>query len=155
MRKISLLFLLFASCQYIERAPSKEQLLKEEMKSIDWDQVDALPSVAGCDTIKDLAVQKNCFFEYLSRQVQLRLDPESLAELYPERDTIEVKVTVFPDSHLSFEPQFAKDSTAYDTAKIDSILRTRLADFPKINPALKRGVPVKSQFVLPVILKSE
>lgn len=154
MRKIPILFvLLFASCQYIDRVPSKEQLLQEELKSINWDEVDALPSVAGCDTITDLAVQKNCFFEYLSREVQTRLDPQSLAVFYPERDTIEVKVTVYPDSKLTFQPQFAKDSIAYDTAKIDSILRTRLADFPKINPAVKRGIPVKSEFILPVILK--
>jgi hypothetical protein len=32
-------------------------------------------------------------------------------------------------------------------------LKARLIDFPKINPALKRGIPVKSQFILPVILK--
>jgi hypothetical protein len=34
-------------------------------------------------------------------------------------------------------------------------LAARLADFPKINPAVKRGVPVKSQFILPVILKGK
>jgi len=30
-----------------------------------------------------------------------------------------------------------------------------LVDYPKINPAIKRGVPVKTQFTLPVILKVE
>jgi hypothetical protein len=44
---------------------------------------------------------------------------------------------------------------AYDTIKIDSILRARLVDFPKVNPAIKRGIPVKTQFVLPVIIKQE
>jgi len=28
-------------------------------------------------------------------------------------------------------------------------------DFPKVNPAIKRGIPVKTQFVLPVIIKQE
>ena len=156
LKKFTILLVLpLASCQYFDHAPTKEQLLKQEMKNINWDQVDALPSVPGCDTLTDIALQKNCFFEYLSREVQLRLDPQSLSIYYPERDTIEVKVTVFPDASLKFEPQFAKDSIAYDVAKIDSILATRLADFPKINPAIKRGVPVKSQFILPVILKGK
>ena len=39
--------------------------------------------------------------------------------------------------------------------KIDSILHARLVDFPKVNPATKRGIPVKTQFVLPVIIKQE
>jgi hypothetical protein len=75
--------------------------------------------------------------------------------MYPQLDTIEVKVTVFPNAEVTFEPQFPRDSVAYDTIKIDSILKSKLVDFPKINPAIKRGIPVKTQFVLPVILKME
>jgi hypothetical protein len=75
--------------------------------------------------------------------------------LYPELDTIEVRVTVNPDASMQFEPQFPKDTVAYDTIKIDSILRIKLVDFPKVNPAIKRGIPVKTQFVLPVIIKTE
>jgi hypothetical protein len=75
--------------------------------------------------------------------------------MFPKLDTIEVKVTVFPNSTMEFEPQFPKDSVAYDTIKIDSILHVRLVDFPKVNPATKRGIPVKTKFVLPVIIKSE
>jgi hypothetical protein len=56
---------------------------------------------------------------------------------------------------MKFEPQFSKDSVAYNTIKIDSILNARLVDFPKVNPAIKRGIPVKTQFILPVILKVE
>jgi hypothetical protein len=32
---------------------------------------------------------------------------------------------------------------------------SRLSDFPKVEPAIKRGVKVKTQFVLPVIIKME
>jgi hypothetical protein len=42
---------------------------------------------------------------------------------------------------MKFEPQFPKDSVAYNTIKIDSILNARLVDFPKVNPAIKRGIP--------------
>ena len=75
--------------------------------------------------------------------------------MYPNLDTIEVKVTVFPNFTLKFEPQFEKDAKVYDTIKIDSILHARLIDLPKIHPAIKRGIPVKTQFILPVILKVE
>ena len=70
-------------------------------------------------------------------------------------DTIEVKITVNSDATMLFEPLFPKDSVTYDKIKIDSIIRARLIDLPKINPALKRGIPVKTQFILPVILKVE
>jgi hypothetical protein len=78
-----------------------------------------------------------------------------LSILYPELDTIEVLVTIFPDAKMKFEPQFSKDSVTYDTIKIDSILQARLVNFPKVNPAIKRGIPVKTKFILPVIIKVE
>jgi hypothetical protein len=83
------------------------------------------------------------------------LSSDTLSVLYPELDTIEVMVTIFPDAKMQFEPRFPKDSVAYDTIKIDSILHARLVGFPKVNPAIKRGIPVKTKFILPVILKVE
>ena len=148
--------LLFSSCQFLDyQVPNKELLLKEELKSINWNEVDEYPSVPDCENITDEAEQRQCFFEFLTQTIQHKLNIDTLSVLYPELDTIEVKVTVFPDSTIKFAPHFTKDSVAYDTIKIDSILHARLVDFPKIHPALKRGTPVKTQFILPVILKLE
>ena len=145
-----------SSCQLFDKkAPSEDELLQKELQKIDWKKVDAFPSIDACDVITDEAQRKQCFFEYLTQTIQEKLSTDTLAILYPEIDTIEVKVTVFPDARLEFEPQFPKDSVAYDKIKIDSILHAKLVDFPKVNPAIKRGVPVKTQFVLPVILKTE
>ena len=159
MKKITtllLLLLLCGSCQYFEKPiPDEEELLKKELQKINWNQVDEFPSIAACDTLKDLNTRRLCFFDYLTVAIQEKLSIDTLAILYPEIDTIQVKVTVYPDSRLEFEPQFPKDSLAYDKIKIDSILRSRLVGFPKINPALKRGIPVKTQFILPVILNVE
>jgi hypothetical protein len=52
---------------------------------------------------------------------------------------------------MTFEPQIT-DTISYNTTMIDSLLKARLVDFPKVHPAIKRGIPVKTQFVLPVIL---
>jgi hypothetical protein len=156
-KALALLFLiLISSCQYFGgEVPSKKELLDKELNAINWNEVDEFPSFSECDKIKDERMQKQCFFEFLTQTIQEKLTSDTLANLYPELDTIEVKVTVFPNSTMKFEPQFPKDSTAYDTIKIDSILKSRLINFPKVNPATKRGLPVKTQFILPVIIKSE
>ncbi len=147
---------LLQSCQYFEKqVPNEKELLDKQMKEINWNEVDEYPSVADCEKLKDATQRKQCFFEFLSATIQQKLAVDTLSTLFPQLDTIEVKVTVFPNSSLQFEPQFPKDSVAYDTIKIDSILHARLIDFPKVNPAIKRGIPVKTQFVLPVIIKSE
>ena len=151
-----ILLLMFASSQYFEKqVPSEKELLQKELKSINWKEVDEYPSLVDCESVTDKKQQQQCFFERLTQLIQEKLSVDTLAALYPELDTIEVKVTVFPNATLQFEPQFPKDSVAYDTIKIDSILRARLVGFPKVNPAIKRGIPVKTQFILPVILKVE
>ncbi len=149
-----LVILVFNSCQYFEKQlPSQKELLQKELKSINWNEVDEFPSLSDCNKIDNKTQRQQCFFEILTQLIQEKLDVDTLSVLCPELDTIDIKVTVFANSTMQFESQFPKDSVAYDTDKIDSILKARLVDFPKVNPAIKRGIPVKTQFILPVTLK--
>lgn len=159
MKLFWVLILLFSaiSCQYFDKqVPDEQELLEQELKKINWEEVDDFPSVLQCDTIKDVEIKKQCFFDYITQTIQERINIDTLRVEYPEIDTINVKITVNPDSSLQFETQFQNDSIPLaDKTKIDSILTSRLSDFPKVEPAIKRGVKVKTQFVLPVIIKME
>ena len=135
--------------------PSEKELLQKELKAINWKEVDEYPSVVDCEKIENKTQRQQCFFEVLTHLIQDKLSTDTLSVLYPKLDTIEVKVTIFPNATMQFEPQFPEDSVDYDRIKIDSILKARLVDFPKVNPAIKRGIPVKTQFILPVIIKVE
>lgn len=154
MKKSAFFFLLLlASCKYFDApVPDEDELLQKRLNEINWKEVTVYPSLPECDAITDKEMKKECFFSSMTQLVQQKLNTDTLAILYPEIDTINVKVTVFPDATLQFEPQLSKDSTAYNKVKIDSILRVRLQDFPKVEPAQKDGVPVKTQFILPVII---
>lgn len=150
------LFFFLVSCQYFEKSiPSEEELLQKRLKEINWKEVTDYPSVAECDSILDKEQQKACFFNYLSTIIHQKMASDSLSTPTKIMDTLDVRVTIFPDATLSFEPIFKKDSVSYDKQKIDSLIKSRLTDFPKIEPALKEGIPVKTQFILPIILKME
>lgn len=158
MKKAIALFLLafLSSCQYFDKqVPDEDALLQKRLKEINWKEVSSYPSMAECDAIMDKQLKKECFFEQMARLVQEKLGIDTIALLYPELDTIQVKVTVFSDSTLKFEPEMSTDSVSYDRTAIDSILKARLVNFPKIEPAQKEGVPVTTQFILPVILAVE
>lgn len=154
-KKVSLFFVfLMVSCQYFDaKAPDENVLLQEELKKINWSEVDQYPSIFQCDTIQDNEVQKQCFFDNLIQIIQERIGIDTIQMMYPKADTIDVKVTINADSTLQFEAQQPKDSITYDFVKIDSILKNRLSDFPKVEPAIKRGIKVKTQFIVPVIIK--
>ena len=139
----------------MKKCAGQRRSAHKELKKINWSEVDEFPSTNSCDSLVDKEARKQCFFDYLTQTIQEKLATDTIRILYPDLDTIQVKITVFPDSRLKFEPYFPKQNMAYDTVKIDSIIQTKLADFPTIEPAIKRGIKVKSQFVLPVILRTE
>ena len=156
MNKILSLTLVFlcVSCQYFDKqVPSEEELLQKRLNEINWKEVTVYPSVAECDSILDKEQKKDCFFQFISQLIQAKIAPDSLTVPSKSIDTIDVKVTVFADSNITFEPLFTSDSTSYNKVKLDSVIKSRLVDFPKIEPAQKDGIPVKTQFILPVIIK--
>jgi len=158
MKKLSVLslVLLLGSCGFFDSTvPDEQELLQKRLDEINWSEVSVYPSIAECDSLLDKEQKKECFFSSMTKLVQERLNVDTIAMLYPEADTIQVLVTVFPDATLTFDPQFPADSVAYNKMKIDSVLKSRLADFPEVQPAQKEGVPVKTQFILPVILNVE
>ncbi|AWA28935.1 hypothetical protein HYN48_01900 [Flavobacterium magnum] len=144
--------LLLLSCQYFQREiPSRENLLKQQLDSINWGEVDEMPSVPLCDTLATKPERAQCFIDFIAAEIQARLSADTLTVRYAQYDTLNVKVIISRDSSLQFEPQFP-EKTAYDKTVMDSIIQGKLADFPKVSPALKRGLPVRTAFVLPVIL---
>ena len=159
MKLFSVFFLLttVVSCQYFDKkVPNESVLLQQELQKINWNEVDELPSVIECDSLADAAIKKQCFFDYMTHTIQNRIGIDSFRIDYPEIDTLTIKVTINSDSSLLFESQFSNDSIAVlQKTKMDSLLTSRLSDFPKVEPAIKRGVKVKTQFVLPVIIKME
>lgn len=152
---LPLLFLL-GSCNYFDkRVPNEQELLQERLAAIDTTKVSMYPSVAECEVITDKALRKDCFFSTMSQLIQQKLSADTIALMCPGVDTINVKVTIFADARLQFETQPMQDTLAYDRHKIDSIIKARLVNFPKVEPAQKEGVPVTSQFVLPVVIDVE
>ena len=155
VRFIFCLFI-FNSCQFFNgKAPDEDELLKEELEKINWNEVDQYPTVPSCesDSVPDKETQKQCFFQFLTETIHSKIETDTIQILYPQLDTLSVKVTINTDASLLFETQQPTDSISYDFQKIDSILQTRLAQFPKVEPAIKQGVKVKSQFIVPIILK--
>ena len=117
-----LILVCVTSCDYFRKpVPSKEVLLENELKSIDWNKVDQYPSIVECENIEDKTQRQQCFFEYLTSIIQQKLSQDTLPFPGIDIDTIIVKVTVFPDATIDFEPQFPKDSVVYDKIKIDSL----------------------------------
>ena len=125
------------------------------MKKINWNEVDEFPTTIECDSISEKKLRKQCFFDFMSQQLHLKLANDTIREFYKNQDTLRLKITVTPDSQIIFESQFTTDSLSFDRNKADSLLQTKLINFSSIEPAIKRGMKVKSEFIIPVVIKKK
>lgn len=147
--------ILLGSCQFFKKEiPNKDTLIKNELKKVDWSQVDELPSIEYCDSIENTTLRQACFFDYFKVAIEKKLKNDTIQSLYPTLDSLQIKVTVLPDATLNFESDF-KNNTPTDLNKssLDSLLKVKLVNFSPVQPAIKRGIKVKSEFFVPIVLK--
>ncbi|MEO0060382.1 MAG: hypothetical protein RLZZ312_2029, partial [Bacteroidota bacterium] len=130
---------------------SKETLLKKELNSIDWNDVDEYPSIANCDVLETKAQQRQCFFEYLKANVQKKLDSVLNSKPSKEVDSLNIEISILPNSQVVYDYNDA-DLEIKSEINLDSVFLLETFQFKKLEPALKRGIPVKIQFEIPVMI---
>src|SRR5690606_26487579 len=126
--------------------------VNEEMRQINFNEVDRYPLFDVCDEMMDKESQLECFkttllshytatleefeFEFVS-DVSVRVYVDFLVDNKGEISVLEVERNEDIDKQI---PEF------------QSIIIQSLKGLPPLAPALKRGVPVSSKFRIPILL---
>lgn len=157
MKKSFILFLviiLFSSCHLFttKEVPNEQLLLATELEKIDWKEVDSYPFVASCEEIATKEEQKECLLNFFSTTISNRLSLDTVKMYYPEIDTILVEVTIDTNATVSFKTNTQTDKKRANRKIIDSLLQKKLTNFPKVAPAIKKGIKVTSKFTIPIIV---
>ncbi len=142
----------FNSCQLIKDPPVFEDLYEQEIKGINWNDVDELPLLEPCKIFKSKGLKQECFFNIMNDSIYNKLLRKSSFYLFTKIDTVKLLVTISADSKISFKTKFPSTASEFEQRKVDSIIQSKLVNFPPIYPATKRGIPVASRFEIPVIL---
>lgn len=156
MRPIVILFiLLFAtSCNYFEKKKVyPEDLLKEELNTFNWNDVDTYPTFISCDSILAKEESKTCFQNTLINSVNQYLEAQSLVVSSDVNDTIMLKIKIDNVGLLEIQSIKVHPETVIEIPEIENLLRESLKSVPQIYPAIKRGQQVTTAFELPVIVK--
>lgn len=143
-------FLFLGCTDWPKKVPSETELLEQELKQVNWRQVDEYPTVADCEALTEKFERQQCFFDFITTLIQQKLSADTLQLSASNSDTLKLKITITNKAELKFEVAHRDSIPEMQQAVIDSVLQARLVDFPPITPALKRGVPVTSSFVVPV-----
>ncbi|MCX2678776.1 hypothetical protein OOZ15_02380 [Galbibacter sp. EGI 63066] len=148
--------LLFISCEFFTSPKeAKEQILKRERQSINWNDVDQYPLFETCDETAEREVQYQCFQETFTAHFYKTLAQEQLVVHKTLNDTIKVQLLIGKEGHVSILQIKKNKKVAKEIPQIDTLIAHSVKTMPKVYPALKRNIPVNMKIQLPIILTVE
>jgi hypothetical protein len=146
-----LLVVATTSCNWIQKkAPNETALLDEEISKINWELVDEPAGLILCDSLKNMDEKEVCLQQTLKEHLQNSLTQKIIETIDLNVDSILVAITINPDSTISIIPDVGSIDNEQSQQNILQTLTENVGNLPKAYPAIKRGMPVKTQMQIPV-----
>lgn len=147
-----LVFVVFlSSCDYFSFERKKN--VQELDTIVDRSSVDVFPSFVVCDSLIDKEKKANCFRETIHREISTQLSQEQIKVKKPVDEVVNVVITVHADHQLSLKSFEASDSLLLIIPDLKTRVEASIQQLPKVYAAIKRGIPVTSEYKLPIRIK--
>lgn len=151
---VCIVFSMLVSCEYFNaKKTSSEAILKEELQTFNWNDVDEYPSFSICDSSTTKQERKQCFENTLTTYITTYLRKDTIVVTQDIKDTIQLQLQVSGKGLLLLVDIQVDSLTLHEIPNIKELLAQSLDSLPKIFPALKRGQQVKTEFKLPIIIQ--
>ena len=150
-----ILFLIFFSCDFtFNKELVVEDLVSNDLKTFNWNDVDTYPRFQNCDTIINKESNFDCFVNTITSNLQSNLINNSVVVNSSLSDTLIINFNVTNKGDIVLSELSNESVISELNVLIDSIFKNTVSDLPKLYPAIKRGQPVKTKFILPILIST-
>jgi len=151
-RLVILLFILIGlvSCDKLFSKQNNIDLNQNQTPPIDFSSIDAYPLLPECEQINSRELQQKCFYDFLSKRIELELSKKDILLTSNYTDTIQVNINVSSKGFVSVKSIILSNENNFKELK--QVIIQSVGALPQIQPAIKAGIPVTTEFVLPIIL---
>lgn len=156
MKRLPLIIcvIVLVSCNYFEKKKVyTDEILKEELLTFNWNEVDEYPTFASCDSASGKENKRQCFENTLLQILNNKLSDQNIVVTEDINDTILLKITIDNKGNFNINDIKSNELIKAQIPNIDSLLTHSFDSLPKIYPAIKRSQQVATQFSLPVVVK--
>ena len=122
---------------------------------VDYTSVDVSPSFKVCDSLIDKDEKSSCFRSTIREEIASNLAKQSIQVAQSVDETIEVAITIQSSKEVKLTSIKSSDSLLVILPSLKDILKKSVEELPAIYPAIKRGIPVTTQYKLPIRIKLE
>lgn len=153
---ILLLLPITSSCGYFETEKiSTETFYQEELKTIDWKEIDQYPAFPCCQNIAEKTLQKTCFENTLSAHLRQSFGKHNASAIRDLNDTVKLAFSINNKGKLMVTNIQIAPPIEEEFPLLHSWLMEGIDTLHPVAPAYKRGIPVATQFTLPIIIRTK
>lgn len=143
------------SCGWITSKEKKTQeLVQRELQQIDFDAVDSYPLFENCDETQTPTGQRECFEQQVLSNCSQILNQYEFVLRTNTNKNVYVDFLVDKDGQVSVLNIEKDNSIDEQMPEFNQLITQGLEDLPPLAPALKRGIPVKAKFRIPIVLNT-
>ncbi|MFD2696817.1 hypothetical protein ACFSQ0_02330 [Mesonia sediminis] len=151
-----LCLVLLGSCSFFEKQKmNPNDLVEEELKQIDWHQVEQYPVFKSCAHCDGLQAQQRCFETTLTKWVIEELSKQHALVTDSIHEQLVVYFKITRKGEIFVDSLKQNIGLAHQLPELKQWLTESIENLPEVYPAQKRGVPVQTTFQLPVQIISE
>ena len=160
MRKTLIIIFCFLtiSCEFdfqIDKKITADEFINEELKSLNWNDVDQYPVFENCLEINNVKNKNNCFVETITNSFRENLKTNNLVLNRTLIDTVRMVLKVDKIGKISIENMTISDQNNKYKEVITKSFENTVSSLPKLYPAIKRGQEVDVIFNIPIIISTE
>ena len=160
MRKTLIIIFCFLSisCEFdfqIDKKITVDEFITEELKSLNWNDVDQYPVFENCLEINNIKNKNNCFVETITSSFRENLKTNNLVLNRTLIDTVRMVLKVDKIGKISIENMTISDQNNKYKEVITKSFENTVSSLPKLYPAIKRGQEVDVIFNIPIIISTE
>ncbi|MDD3721244.1 MAG: hypothetical protein PHW92_01980 [Lutibacter sp.] len=144
---------LVLSCSYIEQHTKRESIQKIDT-IVDFNTVDSYPLFPNCADIPSKEKQQICFQIEMSQHIYASLKEFELSVKDSVNDTVFVKLKIDADGKITLSNIQKSAKISQLIPEFDSVVKVSLQNLPTLQPAIKRAIPVSTEFTLPIVIKN-
>lgn len=147
---------ILAGCERFEtKKISSEEILSEETRDLNWNEVDQYPAFEECRNITEIEAAKSCFGQKVAQSVHARIEEKQPVVSEVLYDTILLHLRISERGIPVIDSMEIDSVVTYHLPEIDDWLRESIDSLPRVYPATKRGIPVATKFRMPVVIRAE
>ncbi len=148
--------LVLQSCAYFEtKKISSEDVYNQELKTINWNDIDTYPVFKSCETNPENQDLKLCFEKTLHTSIFETINSVSKKVRVDINDTILVHLSISKEAKLKITQVEIDSLLQTQLPKLEGLIYQAIDSLQPIAPAYKRGIPVKTSFTLPIVVVTD